>query len=331
MAREYDPHKLSSPRVYLLSMLIFIALVAFLGLILYRQILESFMTNPGLNGLILGVLLVGILLAFMQVIRLMPEVSWVNSFRTGTIKGGKQRNPVLLAPMAELFKATGEEVALSTVSSQSILDSIGNRLDERREISRYLISLLVFLGLLGTFWGLLGTIGSIGETIQSLDPGSGDANDVLDSLKGGLAAPLDGMGTAFSSSLFGLAGSLVLGFLDLQSGQAQNRFYLELENWLSSVTDLRRDLVASGGGAGGNVTKAMERLTATVQDGGSSPRTNAALANLAEGIQGLVKHMRSEQQLIRDWVETQNASQADIKKLLTSLNQALNNNKKSGK
>lgn len=319
LAREYDPHRLSSPRVYLLSMLIFTALVAFLGLILYRQIVDAFMTNPGLNGLILGVLVVGILLAFMQVIRLMPEVSWVNSFRTGNAKA-RTRNPVLLAPMAELFRASGDEVALSTVSSQSILDSIGNRLDERREISRYLIGLLVFLGLLGTFWGLLGTIGSIGDTIQSLDPASGDSNDVLDALKSGLKAPLDGMGTAFSSSLFGLAGSLVLGFLDLQSGQAQNRFYLELENWLSSVTDLQHDIAAGGNS---NVSRAMERLASTVQDGGSSPRTSAALANLAEGIQGLVKHMRSEQQLIRDWVETQNASQADIKRLLERLNASL--------
>ena len=321
MAREYDPHRLSSPRVYLLSMVIFIALVTFLVLILYRQISEAFVTNPGLNGLIIGVLVVGVLLAFLQVIRLMPEVSWVNSFRLGTPKA-KSRDPVLLAPMAALLKASGDEVALSTISSQSILDSVGNRLDERREISRYLIGLLVFLGLLGTFWGLLGTIGSIGDTIQSLDPASGDTNDVLDALKSGLSAPLDGMGTAFSSSLFGLAGSLVLGFLDLQSGQAQNRFYLELENWLSSVTDLQRDLSASGA-AGSHVTEAMERLANTVQDGNSAPRTNAALANLAEGIQGLVKHMRSEQQLIRDWVETQNASQADIKKLLERLDSAM--------
>ncbi len=322
MAREYDPHKLSSPSVYLLSMLVFIALVGFLVLILYRQILAAFVTNPGLNGLILGVLLVGILLAVLQVVRLMPEVSWVNSFRTGAYAAGKARKPVLLAPMAQMLGDTSKDVALSSISSQSILDSIGNRLDERRDISRYLISLLVFLGLLGTFWGLLGTIGSIGDTIQSLDPRSGDTNDVLDALKSGLGAPLDGMGTAFSSSLFGLAGSLVLGFLDLQSGQAQNRFYLELENWLSSVTDLQRDLAASADG-GGKVTKAMEQIAASVQTDGNSPRTNAALANLAEGIQGLVKHMRSEQQLIRDWVENQSSSQADIKALLERLNNAL--------
>lgn len=303
-------------------MVIFIALVAFLGLVLSRQIQAAFETNPGLNGLILGVLLIGILLAFLQVIRLIPEVSWVNSFRSGAANNEGRRKPVLLAPMAEMLRESGDKVALSTVSTQSILDSIGNRLDERRDISRYLISLLVFLGLLGTFWGLLATIGSIGDTIQSLDPRSGDANDVLDALKGGLSAPLDGMGTAFSSSLFGLAGSLVLGFLDLQAGQAQNRFYLELENWLSSVTDLGRDL-NSGAVGSGDVTKAMERLAASVKDGGQTPRTNAAIANLAEGIQGLVKHMRSEHQLLRDWVENQSAAQDDIKRLLERLDQNL--------
>ncbi len=320
MAREYDPHKLSSPQVYLLSMLIFIALVAFLGMILYRQIFEAFSTNPGLNGLILGVLLVGILLAVLQVLRLMPEVAWVNSFRRGQAEERK-RKPVLLAPM-EAMLGSNSNVALSTGSTQSILDSIGNRLDERREISRYLISLLVFLGLLGTFWGLLVTIGSIGDTIGSLDPKSGDTNDVLDSLKSGLKAPLDGMGTAFSSSLFGLSGSLVLGFLDLQSGQAQNRFYLELENWLSSVTDLNSNFESSPGAGSQDVTDAMERIAAQVREGGGT-RTTAAMASLAEGIQGLVKHMRSEQQLIRDWVENQSKSQQDIKKLLQQLNKTM--------
>lgn len=321
MAREYDPHRLSSPRVYLLSMLIFTALVGFLALILYRQIFAAFATNPGLNGLILGVLLVGIILAFLQVIRLMPEVAWVNSFRRGEADE-RRRDPVLLAPMATLLgdrSINDSDRTLSTGSTQSILDSIGNRLDERREISRYLISLLVFLGLLGTFWGLLATIGSIGDTIGSLDPGSGDTNDVLDTLKTGLREPLDGMGTAFSSSLFGLAGSLVLGFLDLQSGQAQNRFYLELENWLSSVTDVNGDL-ARAAMDGQDMSQAMERIAAQVREGGGGARTTAAMASLAEGIQGLVKHMRNEQQLIRDWVESQSESQAEVKKLLEKLN-----------
>ena len=232
MAREFDPYKLSNPSLFLLSMLIFLTICGFLGAMLYRKIFEAFETNPGLNGLILGVLAVGVLLSLMQVVRLIPEVGWVNGFRRGNPDLEGKRDPVLLAPMKQLLGQTGEGVSISTLSMRSILDSIGNRLDESRDISRYLIGLLVFLGLLGTFWGLLQTIGSIGNTIQSLDPSSGDANDVLDALKSGLKEPLDGMGTAFSSSLFGLAGSLVLGFLDLQAGRAQTRFYTELENWL---------------------------------------------------------------------------------------------------
>ncbi|MEM8750888.1 MAG: flagellar motor protein MotA [Pseudomonadota bacterium] len=327
MAREFDAYRLSSPRVYLLAMIIFTALVGFLAYILNRQITSAFATNPGLNGLILGVLAVGVLLTFMQVIRLMPEVSWVNSFRQGQ-DGERRRKPVLLAPMAALLGDKSVDMALSTGSAQSILDSIGNRLDERREISRYLISLLVFLGLLGTFWGLLATIGSIGDTIGSLDPRSGDSSDVLDALKSGLQAPLDGMGTAFSSSLFGLAGSLVLGFLDLQSGQAQNRFYLELENWLSTVTDVNSDIGKAAAG-GQDVTQAMERLVAQVREGGGGSRTTAAMASLAEGIQGLVKHMRSEQQLLRDWVEGQAQNQEDIKQLLANMDRGTAGSKPS--
>ena len=171
---SFDPHELSSPQVFLLSMLVFLAIVGFIAAILYRQIHTAFITNPGLNGLILGVLAVGILLAFSQVVRLFREVRWVNSFRAGN----EATEPVLLAPMKALLSRSSA-VALSTLSMRTILDSIATRLDESRDISRYLIGLLVFLGLLGTFWGLLGTIGSIGDTIRALDPGSGDANDVL--------------------------------------------------------------------------------------------------------------------------------------------------------
>ncbi len=234
---SYDPHRLSSPQVFLLSMLVFLAIVGFIAAILYRQISAAFVTNPGLNGLIIGVLVVGILLAFIQVVRLFREIRWVNSFRAGS----EETEPVLLAPMKALLSRSSS-MALSTLSMRTILNSIATRLDETRDVSRYLVGLLVFLGLLGTFWGLLQTIGSIGDTIRALDPGSGDANDILESLKSGLSAPLEGMGTAFSSSLFGLSGSLVLGFLDLQAGRAQTRFYTELENWLSSVTDLSSDI-----------------------------------------------------------------------------------------
>jgi hypothetical protein len=319
---DYDPYRLSSPRFVLLSMAIFLAIVAFLAAILYRQIQGFFVTNPGLNGLILGVLTVGILLGFGQVIRLFPEVRWVNSFRQGN--NDPNARPVMLAPMRALI-GRRQSMALSTSAMRSMLDSIASRLDETRDISRYLIGLLVFLGLLGTFWGLLETIGSIGQTIQSLDPRAGDANSVLDSLKAGLQSPLRGMGTAFSSSLFGLSGSLILGFLDLQAGRAQNRFYTELENWLSSVTDLGSDLHAldAASGTSDELRALSERLQNIQETGGSSQRTTAALASLAEGIQGLVKNMRSEQQMMRDWVEKQADEQKSMRQTLAKLGDAI--------
>jgi hypothetical protein len=323
-AAEYDPRKLSSPQVFLFSMLVFLAISGFVAAILYRKISAAFTTNPGLNGLILGVLLIGVLLVFAQVVRLFREVRWVNSFRVGN----ETTEPVLLAPMKALL-GRSSAMALSTNSMRSILDSIATRLDESRDISRYLIGLLVFLGLLGTFWGLLATIGSIGDTIQSLDPGSGDANDVLNSLKSGLSAPLEGMGTAFSSSLFGLAGSLVLGFLDLQAGRAQTRFYTELENWLSTVTDLGSDFAVdpSKAGTSDEIRVLTERLRTIQDSGGSNQRVATAMASLAEGISGLVKNMRSEQQIMRDWVEAQSEEQARMRRTLDRIATALDNQK----
>ena len=318
MAREFDPHKLSNPSVFLFSMVIFLIIVGFLAAVLYLQILTAFVTNPGLNGLILGVLLVGILLALVQVLRLIPEVSWVNSFRRGNPDLDTGREPVLLAPMKALLGQTGNDVTISTTSMRSILDSIGNRLDESRDISRYLIGLLVFLGLLGTFWGLLQTIGSIGDTIQSLDPNSGDANDVLDALKSGLKAPLDGMGTAFSSSLFGLAGSLVLGFLDLQAGRAQTRFYTELENWLSSVTDLRSE--GAGAGAGVDLRTHLAELKTSLQGQGTSERVTGSLASLVESIQQMVKHLRAEQEITRQQLSKQEQQQTELIKMMDKMN-----------
>ena len=320
MAREYDPHKLSNPSVFLFSMIIFLIIVSFLGAVLYRQILTAFVTNPGLNGLIFAVLIIGILLALVQVVRLIPEVKWVNSFRQGNADLEASRGPVLLAPMKALLGQSGHEMSISTNSMRSILDSIGNRLDESRDISRYLIGLLVFLGLLGTFWGLLQTIGSIGETIQSLDPNSGNANDVLDALKSGLKAPLDGMGTAFSSSLFGLAGSLVLGFLDLQAGRAQTRFYTELENWLSSVTDLTSDGLIAAGASSEDMKLHIEQLTQRLQGQGQNGRSNEALSSLVESIQQMVKHMRNEQDITRQQLSQQQEQQKDLLMLMRQLN-----------
>jgi len=219
-------------------------------------------------------------------------------------------------------------MAFSTSSMRTMLDSIATRLDESRDTSRYLVGLLVFLGLLGTFWGLLNTIASIRETIEALDPGTGDAAAVLDALKQGLSAPLAGMGTAFSSSLFGLSGSLVLGFLDLQAGRAQTRFYTELENWLSSVTDLSSDIVVSdtskAAESSEDIRLLSERLRSLQENGGgSNPRVATAMANLADGISGLVKNMRSEQQIMRDWVEAQSDEQKAMRNTLEKIAEAL--------
>ncbi|TIM84548.1 MAG: flagellar motor protein MotA [Mesorhizobium sp.] len=308
----YDPHKLSSPQVFLLTMVIFLVIVAFIAAILTRQISSAFSSNPGLNGLIIGVLAVGILLAFAQVGRLFREVRWVNSFRAGS----ETTEPVLLAPMKAMI-GRSSTIAFSTSSMRTMLDSIATRLDESRDTSRYLVGLLVFLGLLGTFWGLLNTIASIRETI--------------DALKQGLSAPLAGMGTAFSSSLFGLSGSLVLGFLDLQAGRAQTRFYTELENWLSSVTDLSSDIVVSEPARAEpseEIRLLSERLRSLQENGGgSNPRVATAMANLADGISGLVKNMRSEQQIMRDWVEAQSDEQKAMRNTLEKIADAL---KKTG-
>src|SRR5881227_2820136 len=243
-------------------------------MVLYNQIWTAFLANPGLNALIIGVLVIGIALAFRQVIRLFPEIDWVNGFRLADPGLAVERPPVLLAPMAVLLRDRIGRMTISTQIMRGILDSIAARLDEARDMSRYMTGLLIFLGLLGTFWGLIETVGSVGNVINSLKPG-GDAGAIFDSLKEGLAAPLSGMGISFSSSLFGLAGSLVLGFLDLQTSQAQNRFYTDL------VVD--RDApagAAAPAGFSGDLKSSMDRLRDAISEGGSSRATTTAMANL---------------------------------------------------
>jgi hypothetical protein len=316
---DLDPFKLSSPRIYLVRMLAFLVLAVLLVYILLRQILVAFFANPGLNAVIIGVLLIGIMLAFRQVIRLFREVSWVNSFRLADPGLGVERSPVLLAPMAAILGDRLGRLGMSPQTMRGLMDSIATRLDEARDMSRYLTGLLIFLGLLGTFWGLIDTVSSVSEVIKGLKVG-GDAGAMFDGLKEGLAAPLGGMGISFSSSLFGLAGSLVLGFLDLQASQAQNHFYTDLEDWLATTV---RDLgVETRPGAGpaapvsGEIRAAIERLRETMLDVRSDKSATTAMANLADAIQGLVNHMRTEQQMIRDWVESQAEQHRDIRGLL---------------
>ncbi len=321
--------KLSSPMHFFWTMVIFLIIVGFIAAILYRQAHAAFVTNPGLNSLILGVLLVGVILVFNHVLALRPEVRWFNSFRAAGSANRVGRDPRLLAPMRSLI-GNRQSLALSATALRSILDSIATRLDESRDTSRYLIGLLVFLGLLGTFWGLLGTIGSINSVIQSLDPGSGgESANILQTLKDGLSAPLAGMGTAFSSSLLGLSGSLILGFLDLQAGRAQNRFYMELENWLSSVTDVTSDVVPlteslSANASSEELKVLTQQLVRMAEEGGGGGQRNVqAMASLAEGIQGLVRNMRNEQQMLRDWIEAQQEEAKAMRKTLDRLSDRL--------
>ncbi len=213
-------------------------------------------------------LLIGIVLGFRQVLRLFPEIRWVNTFRVAEPGVEVERPPVLLAPMATLLGDRIGRMAISTQTMRSILDSIQMRLDEDRDMSRYLVSLLIFLGLLGTFWGLLQTVSAVASTIQNLDVSSGNTGVIFEDLKAGLTEPLSGMGTAFSSSLFGLAGSLVLGFLDLQAGQAQNMFYNDLEDWLSTVTDLDPELIEGRGGTTAGGSPRRDRAAVAGDPGG---------------------------------------------------------------
>jgi hypothetical protein len=304
--------KLSSPSVFLVRMLVFLVLCTLVGVVLYKQIIQAFFANPGLNALIGGVLFIGIVLAFRQVIRLYPEVSWVNNFRIADPGLAPARHPKLLAPMAAILGGERSgRMSITQTTMRHLLDSIATRLDEARDISRYMTGLLVFLGLLGTFWGLIETVGSVGKVIDGLKVG-GDSGALFDTLKEGLAAPLGGMGISFSSSLFGLAGSLILGFLDLQSSQAQNRFYTDLEDWLATTVRHYGD----EGAPAGDLSAALERLRTAVEEGGGGRSNTAAMANLAEAIQGLVAHMRTEQQMIREWADGQGEQNREIKRLL---------------
>ena len=221
---------------YLTRMIVFLAVVGAVVALLFDRLVKTFMNNPPLNGVILAVLLFGIVYAFRQIFLLRSEVGWIDAYRRDRVVADTQ--PRLLAPMATMLGEREGPLRLSPTSMRTLLDGIGARLDESRDISRYMIGLMIFLGLLGTFWGLLETVESVAGVIKGLTMGTGTVAGIFEDLKRGLEAPLSGMGTAFGTSLFGLGGSLVLGFLDLQSGQAQNRFFNDLEDWLSGATRL---------------------------------------------------------------------------------------------
>ena len=317
---------MNGPRRYLIRMLLFIVAVGLAVAGLYSSLADAFMANPALNGLILGVLLLGIIYIFRQVALLISEVAWIESFRNNQ-GHADQTPPKLLAPMAAMLGERKGQFSLSALSLNSLLDGISSRLEESRDLSRYLIGLLIFLGLLGTFWGLLQTIGAVGDVIGSLSVGGGgDLTKVFTNLKAGLKAPLAGMGTAFSSSLLGLAGSLILGFLELQAGQAQNRFYNDLEDWLAGQTRLSSGSLAIGESDQSvpayvqalleQTADSLESLQRTLERGEESRiSANSGIVSLTDKLDTLTDQMRTEQSLMIKLAETQ----LEIKPLLAKI------------
>jgi hypothetical protein len=321
---------MTHPRRYLIRMVIFLAAVIVVAGALFAGIRDAFMSNAALNGLIVGVLILGVGYIFRTVIVLTSDVAWLENFRNGQPGLSTGPQPRMLAPMAAMLGQRSERFSLSALSMRSLLDGIGARLDESRDISRYLIGLLIFLGLLGTFWGLLQTIESVSGVIASLNVGTGEMGAVFDDLKTGLQAPLSGMGTAFSSSLFGLAGSLVLGFLELQAGQAQNRFFNDLEDWLSGQTRLSSGALQADGDQSvpayvqallEQTADGLENLQRTLQRGEESRiGANSGITDLADRLGTLTDQMKTEQALMIKLAE----SQMDLKPILSRLEEGLN-------
>jgi len=331
------------PGVFLLRMLAFLAAVAAVAGLLSPVLITAFRNNPGINSLILLVLALGIAWNLRQVLRLQPEVIWLETFQKARPRLAALPPPKLLAPMASMLAARntpgrgdaghteagrdgrgrepgGREgtgrFTLSASAMRSLLDGIASRLDESRELSRYMTGLMIFLGLLGTFWGLLRTISSIAEVIGAMQIGSGDVSVMFDQLKSGLARPLAGMGTAFSASMYGLSGALVLGFLDLTAGQAQNRFFNELEEWLAGLTRLSSGVLAEGDGSIPIYVQAlleqtaenMENLQRVLSRGEErSGQANQAVLSLTERLATLSDTMRASQQLMMRIAESQSA------------------------
>jgi hypothetical protein len=302
---------MTRPSRYFSRMVLFVMLVGAVATLVFPALEQAFMANPPLNGLILFALVVGILYMFRQVLILSREVRWLEYYQQDSPRHSKRApRATLLAPMARMLGERRGPLMLSALSMRSLLDGLAARLDESRELSRYLIGLLIFLGLLGTFWGLLNTIRSVGGVIGSMQVTGGDAAVMFGTLKKGLEAPLAGMGSAFSASLFGLAGSLVLGFLELQSTQAQHRFFQDVEDWLSGATRL------SSGAAGAlesgeqsvpaylealleQTAENLEALQHTVASGEDSRRrVNDNMMALTERLAELADQMRAQQTLL---------------------------------
>jgi hypothetical protein len=308
---------MTNPRRFLLRMAAFLGFVVLVIATLYSGLEHAFSNNVGLNSLILGILLVGIILNFRHVVMLGRDVRWVDAYRAGRpTEVSSTTGPRLLAPLAGMLGERGDRFSLSPAALRSLLDGLASRLDESREIAHYFTGLMIFLGLLGTFWGLSQTVGSISEVIRSLTISSDDVQSAFAGLKQGLDAPLAGMGTAFSTSLIGLSGSLILGFLDLQAGQAQNAFYNELEDWLSTQTKLSSNVGSVDGGdqpvpayiqalleQTADSLDNLQRVIARGEESRISANTN--MRQLTDRLSVLADQMKTEQSLMLKLAENQ--------------------------
>ena len=313
---------MTRPTQYLIRMLVFLVAVAGIAAWLAPSLIHIFLNNPDLNTLIMAILLIGIGWTLLQVVRLNREVAWVEAAQHGRTNASTAA-PRLLAPMASMLAAreaarpgADRRLTLSAMATRSLLDSIASRLDENRELARYMTGLLIFLGLLGTFWGLLRTVGGVSDVIHGMTIGSGDIAALFQQLKSGLAKPLEGMGIAFSASMFGLSSALVLGFLDLTAGQAQNRFFNDLEEWLAGQTRLSSGVLAEGEGSVPVYVQALLEQTAENMEGlqtilsrgeDSRAQANQTILSLTERLGAFADTMRANQQLMLRIAETQAA------------------------
>ncbi|MSO71007.1 MAG: flagellar motor protein MotA [Alphaproteobacteria bacterium] len=307
---------MTTPRRYLIRMSLFMAAAVIVALMLIEQLMFAFTVSLFLNSVILSVMLFGVGYIFRQVLMLYPEVTWLEAYRGDHPMLSSVPRPKLLGPMVRMLAERQGRTTISAMSMRSILDGVSARLDESRDISRYMIGLLIFLGLLGTFWGLMGTIQKVGSVIGNLNITGTDVQALFEELKKALREPLDGMGTAFSASLFGLASSLVLGFLDLQAAQAQNRFYNEVEEWLSGSARLTGVSAMVEGGEQ-SVPAYIQALLETTADSldnlqrtiarGESARSSSSqsMMSLSERLSTLTDQMRSEQNLMVQLAQNQ--------------------------
>ncbi len=317
---------MSRPTSRIMWMAVGLIAAALLVFLLLSDIAAAFWHNPALNTGILLVLLLGILFVFWQVLTLNADIDWIESFQRGQHAAVALPRPRLLVPLAAMIKdKVGSRLSLSATSLRSVLDGLQSRLDDGHEISRYLITLLILLGLLGTFWGLLGTINAVAEAIRNLAFSGADPATMFEQLQTSLRAPLKGMGTAFSASLFGLAGSLLLGYLDLQAGQARNRFFVEVEDWLSGQARL------TGGGpiADGDqpipvyiqalleqTAEGLENLQRSItRTEGDRAQANANFKAVADHLVALSDQLRAEQQVMGRVADTQSEMRQVISRL----------------